>query len=268
MNQALSVNKNHSDHQDPVFEVYHKQSRADVLLVCDHASNFIPRQHQQLGVNPENLRRHIAYDIGAVGVARKLADCLQATLVASRFSRLLIDPNRFPDDPGSIPEYSDGTPIPGNQGLSRADRDYRYQHFFLPYHQTIASQLKRLLTTSIVPMVISVHSFTPVMDGIQRPWHVGVLWDKDNRVAAPLLAALRCESGLNVGDNKPYHAKEPVGYTMEWHIERAGLPHALLEIRQDLIADENGALEWAERLARALEDIIPDTSLRYQRNKA
>ena len=261
-----SVKKFRPGLEEPAFRVYHDHSPADVLLVCDHASNQIPQLFQQLGVNEENLRRHIAFDIGAANVATKLADRLHATLITSGFSRLLIDPNRFPEDPNCIPDSSDGTPIPGNRNLSSEDQDYRYQHFFHPYHQAISAQLEHFYSQFIVPIVISIHSFTPVMGGIQRPWHVGVLWDKDNRIASPLLAALRCESGLHVGDNKPYHAKEPVGYTMEWHIERAGLPHALLEIRQDLIADEGGASEWAERLAHAFQPIISNMSLRYHRN--
>jgi len=248
------------------YEFLRGSEHSDVLLVCDHASNRIPIEFNQLAVNEENMRRHIAYDIGAASVARKLAKRLQAPLVLAGFSRLLVDPNRFPEDPGSIPDCSDGTVIPGNRDLSDAEREHRYQRFFYPYHQTVDTQLKYFQSRSIVPLVISVHSFTPVMGGIQRPWHVGVLWDKDDRVAKPLLASLRHETSLHVGDNKPYHAKEPVGYTMEWHIERAGLPHALLEIRQDLIADEGGASEWAERLANALEPIIPDPSLRYQRS--
>jgi len=255
-----------SEEQTPAFRVYPGHSEAEVLLVCDHASNRIPAQFRQLGVNDENLRRHIAYDIGAASVATKLAECLQATLVVSTFSRLLVDPNRFPDDPGSIPDCSDGTPIPGNHGLSAAQKHSRIQHFFQPYHQAISAQLEQFHALAIAPLVISIHSFTPVMGGIRRPWHVGVLWDNDDRVAGPLLATLRREPGLHVGDNKPYHAKEPVGYTMEMHIERAGLPHALLEIRQDLITDEGGASEWAERLANALAPIIPDTTSHDPRN--
>ncbi len=250
------------------FELCRGSEHADVLLICDHASNRIPKEFNQLAVNEENLRRHIAYDIGAASVARKLAKQLQAPLVLAGFSRLLVDPNRFPEDPSCIPDCSDGTIIPGNQSLSDSARKSRFTRFFDPYHAAVDKQLEDFRSRSIVPLVISVHSFTPVMGGIQRPWHVGVLWDEDQRVAGPLLTALRRENGLHVGNNKPYHAKEPVGYTMEWHIQRTGLPHALLEIRQDLISDEGGAREWAKRLACALQLIIPDASLRYHLRRA
>jgi len=168
----------------------------------------------------------------------------------------VIDCNRPPDDPSSIPLESDGVAIPGNAALSPVARHLRRSTLFDPYHDALEARIAAHLARGIAPAVISVHSFTPEMKGRKRPWHVGVLWDEDGRLAQPLLAALRSEPGLVVGDNEPYSAREPAGYTQRHHAHSRGLPHVAIELRQDLVAAESGAAAWAERLARMLKPIL------------
>ena len=241
--------------------------RAPLLITCDHASLKIPRALGDMGVPPAQLREHIGWDIGAAEVTRRLAARLDAPALLTGFSRLVVDCNRRPEDPSSIPAVSDGVAVPGNAGLSAADRARRMEALFLPYHRAIGERLDAFLATGTVPALVSIHSFTPVMNGTARPWHIGILWDRDPRIALPLLAALRAEAGLVVGDNEPYSAREPVGYTMREHGVARGFPHAAIELRQDLVGDEEGATAWAERLARALGPIVaaPDIHrvLRY-----
>jgi predicted N-formylglutamate amidohydrolase len=179
--------------------------------------------------------------------------------VLSGYSRLVIDCNRDPADPSSIPETSDGTVVLGNRNLSTAARAARRRACFDPYHHRIAAWLAAVRSRS--PALLSIHSFTPVMQGKPRPWHVGILWDKDPRIPLPLLAALRAEPGLVVGDNEPYSAREPAGYTVRQHAALAGLPHVAIELRQDLVADAAGAADWAARLAAALAPILAPSEL-------
>jgi predicted N-formylglutamate amidohydrolase len=230
--------------------------RAPLLITCDHASLNIPRALGDLGVPPAQLRKHIGWDIGAADVTRRLAARLDAPALLTAFSRLVVDCNRRLEDRSSIPAVSDGVAVPGNCDLSNADRSARIEAIFHPYHRAIAVRLDAVLAVGVVPALVSIHSFTPAMAGKARPWHVGILWDQDPRIAVPLLAALRREPGLVVGDNEPYSAREPVGYTMREHGVARGFPHAAIELRQDLVADAEGAAAWAERLARALGPIV------------
>lgn len=229
-----------------------------LLLVCDHASNRVPAALDELGLPRERLTEHIAVDIGAAAVTRLLTPALGASAILAGYSRLVIDCNRALDDPSSIPSLSDGVAIPGNRNLSDTARGARRSEIFTPYHASIA---RRLGAASTVPALISIHSFTPVMLGSVRPWHVGVLWDDDPRIAVPLLSALGGEAGLIVGDNKPYSAREPRGYTVSHHAHTPGFPHVAIELRQDLVADKAGAREWAGRLARLLKPILADQTL-------
>lgn len=231
---------------------------APLLLVCDHASNRVPAALGGLGLPGERLREHIAVDIGAAAVTRLLAPALGAAAILASYSRLVIDCNRALDDPSSIPSLSDGIAIPGNRELSDAARDARRAEIFAPYHAAIA---RCLAAAATVPALISIHSFTPVMRGVVRPWHIGVLWADDPRIAAPLLAALSAEAALVVGDNLPYSAREPRGYTVSHHAHAPGFPHVAIELRQDLVADEAGVREWAQRLARVLDPILADQTL-------
>lgn len=225
------------------------------LLVCDHAGRQVPRALHGLGVPPAELDRHIGWDIGAAAVTEGLARRLDARAVLSVYSRLVVDCNRWPDSPTLMPSISDGTPVPGNLDLTETARLLRLEALYQPYHDAIAVERARIAATGRTPVLISIHSFTPRMNGFQRPWHVGVLWNRDGRLALPMLDALRAEGDLVVGDNEPYSARTGTDFTIIHHGEQAGLPVLMLEIRQDLIADAAGADAWADRLARLLPSI-------------
>ena len=242
-------------------EICHGGGGARVLLTCDHASNAIPCALAGLGLAPGLVEQHIGWDIGAAAVTRLLAPALDAPAILSGYSRLVIDCNRDPADPSSIPEASDGVGVPGNRRLSAGERASRRAACFEPYHRAIAARLDRLIAAARVPALLSIHSFTPVMNGSSRPWHVGILWDKDPRIPVPLLAALKADPALIVGDNEPYSAREPAGFTVRHHAASRGLPHVAIELRQDLIAEPAGAGAWAARLAAALAPILaqPET---------
>jgi predicted N-formylglutamate amidohydrolase len=240
----------------PPVEFWRGGGAAPLLITCDHAGNRVPRAHGDLGLTREELSRHIGRDIGAAEVSRRLAERLDAPAVLAGYSRLVVDCNREPDDPTSIPETSDGVAIPGNRGLSPQARHARHADIFVPYHAAITAWLEARLARGVVPAVLSVHSFTPVMGGTQRPWHVGILWDADPRIPVPLLESLRADPALVVGDNEPYSARVPPGYTDRHHAVARGLPHVAIELRQDLIADDRGAARWAEILGAALAPIL------------
>lgn len=231
---------------------HRREAPSPFLLACDHAALRIPRALGSLGIGGEELRRHIGWDIGIWGVSMRLADALDAALVGQVYSRLVIDCNRMPGVPSSIPLVSEATTIPGNEGLSDADRAARVAEVFDPYQQAIAGVLAERTQTIFVAM----HSFTPSYLGVARPWHAGVLFNRDARLARPLLDLLRAEPGLVVGENEPYAVSDLTDYTVPVHCERRGLVHVELEIRQDLIADAAGEREWAERLARLLPQAV------------
>jgi predicted N-formylglutamate amidohydrolase len=243
------------DEPAPV-EICHAEGGAQVLFTCDHASNAIPRALDGLGLTPDEVSQHIGWDIGAAAVTRLLAPLLDGPAVISGYSRLVIDCNRDPSDPSSIPAASDGINIPGNRAIANRARLRRRAACFDPYHAAIQARLDASRAAHIVPAFISIHSFTPVMNGLARPWHVGILWDRDGRIPLPLLAALRGDAAITVGDNEPYSAREPVGYTVHHHAAARGLPHVAVELRQDLIATDAGAAAWAERMAAALRPIL------------
>lgn len=229
--------------------------KAPLLIICDHASNAMPQSMNGLGLTADELGMHIAHDIGAAAIARRLAEKMDASLVLAGYSRLLIDANRHTAEPGSIPEISAGVTIPGNQGLSAAQRRARAKNFFWPYHHAITDGIKRLRSGCPAPAIFSVHTFTPHMPGEDRPWHMGVLWNRDARMAAPLLDALpRLAPDLDVGDNLPYAGTE-VAYSLNLNAGLAGLPHVAVEIRQDL-AGPAGCEKWADLLAAALDQIL------------
>jgi predicted N-formylglutamate amidohydrolase len=233
-----------------------------LVILCDHASNRLPPEYGTLGLDPAQLKRHIAYDIGAEAVVRDLSRRLGAPAVLSRFSRLLIDPNRGDDDPTLIMRLSDGAVVPGNRHLDAAERERRTARFWRPYHAAIASVLDRCMASGVPPAILSVHSFTESWKGVPRPWHAGVLWAGDRRLAVPLVEAFRAEHDLIVGENEPY----PGSYEGDccWqHGVRRGLAWAVLEIRQDLIRDLPGQARWAERVARIVAslEVRPDLHL-------
>jgi predicted N-formylglutamate amidohydrolase len=227
-----------------------------VLLVCDHASPAVPASLDRLGLERDVFHRHIAYDIGAAAVTRGLARRLNAPAVLAGYSRLLIDVNRQPGDPGSIPLFSDGTQIPANHALSEQAEEERVEGFFWPYHHAVTNALAHLWRHGPPPAVFSVHTFTPSLAGGEdRRWHVGVLWNRDPRIARPLMEKLRAREGLQVGDNEPYSGLE-IAYTLNLHGGAAGLPNCAIEIRQDLVTDEAGAEHWADLLADVLGEIL------------
>jgi predicted N-formylglutamate amidohydrolase len=247
----------------PPYEIHHPGGRARALITCDHASRAFPAALGRLGLAEAATWRHIAWDIGAGELARALSDRLDATAVLAGYSRLVVDCNRRLEDPTCFLAVADGEPVPGNQGLGEADRRARASACYEPYHKAIAGRLQDFHRRGTVPALISVHSFTPVLGGLPRPWHVGVLWDKDARIPLPLLARLRAEPGLVVGDNEPYSGRHPADYTVDRHAESAGLPHVCLEVRQDELATAAGVARWAEILGRGLADILAEETL-YQ----
>jgi predicted N-formylglutamate amidohydrolase len=225
-----------------------------LILICDHAENRLPSRYGTLGLGAEALTRHIAWDPGARAVTLSLARRLDAPAVLSRFSRLLIDPNRGRDDPTLIMRLSDRAVIPGNRAIDEHERMDRIERYYRPYDDAIGRAIEVALATGTVPAIVSIHSFTPVWRGRGRPWQAGILWDADPRLAQPLIDGLRAGGDLVVGDNEPY-AGDLAGDTLYRHATRRGLAHALIEIRQDLIADEDGVEAWAARLAALLAEI-------------
>jgi len=245
----------------PPFETVNWDDAARYLLVCDHASDVIPAALDRLGLDAAAIGRHIAVDIGADALTRALSLRLNAPAVIAGYSRLVIDNNRQPDDPTSIPASSDGTRIPGNEGLDGADAAARVAEVFRPYHDAVAAALDALGSGGRVPALISIHSFTPFLDGVERPWQVGLLWNRDRRVTAPLFDALAANRGVVVGENVPYSAQDPFGYTVATHAEAHGRANILIEMRQDLIDTHHGVATWAGILGEALEQVLADDSL-------
>jgi predicted N-formylglutamate amidohydrolase len=232
------------------------------LLTSDHYGRLIPRALGDLGLPASELTRHIAWDIGIAGVADALSKHLGAHLVTQRYSRLVIDCNRPPDVPSSIPRISEATVIPGNEAITRETAQTRQQAIFDPYHRRIAEVIDTRLRQSIPTVLVSLHSFTPVYAGIARPWHIGTLYHRDTRLPPLLLKMLRAEADLVVGDNEPYAVSDETDYTIPVHGEARGLMNSGIEIRQDLIADPAGQMEWADRLARIFGEI--EMALRAQ----
>jgi predicted N-formylglutamate amidohydrolase len=223
-----------------------------ILLIADHAMRHLPGQYGRLGLDEAEFERHIAYDIGAEDLTRRLAAMLGCPAVMARFSRLLIDPNRGGDDPTLIRQLYDGAVIPGNYPLAEAERARRIALYYQPFRQAARQRASDMQTAAgAPPLVISVHSFTPSMGGRARPWHAGILWDMDPRAAVPLIAMLRAEDGMHIGDNEPYDGALH-GDTLHGICTGQGIAHALIEVRQDLISDDAGVEEWTARLAPML----------------
>ncbi|MEO1197680.1 MAG: N-formylglutamate amidohydrolase [Pseudomonadota bacterium] len=243
------------DQFDPVEEISGAID-SGLLLLCDHASNALPARYGSLGLPRSELERHIGYDIGVAPITRALSERLNAPALLTRFSRLLIDPNRGADDPTLVMRLSEGTVIPGNATINDAEIAYRRAAFYDPYNRAIDRKLTEMAATGVPPAVFSIHSFTPVYKGVERPWDVGILWDRDDRLAGPVLEALRADPALVVGDNEPYTGALD-GDTLNRHATARGFANALIEIRQDLITGDDGITVWAERLVAILTDILP-----------
>ena len=243
------------------FEIVAGDEGKALVLLADHARKDLPARYGDLGLPASAFARHIAYDIGVEGVTRRLAESLGVPAVLGGFSRLLIDPNRGEDDPTLIMKISDGAIIPANHPLSAEEAAYRLDNFHRPYHRAVAATIAAVEEKSgRAPLVISIHSFTPRWKETPRPWQVGILWDSDPRAVRPLIEALSADPGLKVGDNEPYDGALG-GDTMFTHCTSEGLAHALIEIRQDLIADANGQHAWADRLAPILDAMNAEPDL-------
>lgn len=227
------------------------------ILLCDHAGNALPPGYGTLGLPTSQLTRHIAYDIGAAGVVRAMADALGAPAVLSRYSRLLIDLNRGRDDPTLVMRLSDGAIVPGNHPISAQEWDRRIGLYYAPYHRAIDWVIRRTRALGRTPVILSLHSFTEAWKGVPRPWHAGILWDQDARLSSLLLDALRTDPTLVVGDNQPYTGQLE-GDCLDQHATRSGLAHALIEVRQDLITSHSGQQAWAERLGAIVARITAD----------
>ena len=246
----------------PVHEV-NAAGSSPFLLTSDHYGRILPRALGDLGVAEAELTRHIAWDIGIAGVAERLAVLCDAHLVAQRYSRLVIDCNRPPDAASAIPRLSEATVIPGNEGLSAEAAAQRRHEIFEPYHARIDAVIDQRRRQGRATVLVSLHSFTPVYAGVSRPWHIGTLYHRDTTLPPLLLQALRAEGDLVVGDNEPYAVSDLTDYTIPVPGEARGLINTGIEIRQDLITDQSGQQQWAERLARIFAAI--EAQLRAER---
>jgi predicted N-formylglutamate amidohydrolase len=238
----------------PVFE-QNVDGSSPFVFTGDHYGRLIPKSLGDLGLPESELVRHIVWDIGIAGVAERLSNFLDAHLIAQRYSRLVIDCNRPPGVLSSMPLLSEATTIPGNHGLSHQDAETRRREIFDPYHRRIGEAIERRLREKRPTILLALHSFTPIYAGVARPWHVGTLYRRDTILPPLLLSALRAEGDLVVGDNEPYAVSDTTDYTIPVHAEARGLMCSGIEIRQDLIANESGQQQWAERLARILSAV-------------
>lgn len=244
-----------ADRTEPAFAVQGGSPQSGIVVLCDHASPAMPAEYGDLGLGAADLARHIAYDIGAEGVTRSLAARLGCPAVLSRFSRLLIDPNRGLDDPTLVMRVADGAIVPGNAKHGPQEKAARVRRFYRPYDEAVAQTIAAVAQAGRTQVILSIHSFTPVWRGRPRPWHIGILWDSDPRLPLPLLEALRREPDLVVGDNEPYDGAL-AGDTLDRHAGAAGYPNALVELRQDLIAAPEAAAAWGLRLAGLVEPLL------------
>ena len=226
----------------------------DYLVICDHASNKIPLEYENLGISNNDLESHRAFDLGASDVAIELYKLLDCNLVMANFSRLLIDPNRGEDDPTLIPKLSEGKVIKGNINISMykndIERNKRFLQFYLPYHKQISKFIKKSLDYGKIPKILSIHSFTPIWKGKKREIDVGILWDRDDRLSKIFLNSLK---NIKLGDNKPYSGRLK-NDTLYKHATSHGIPHVLIELRQDLLKKEKEKLRWAKKIHNVLKE--------------
>jgi predicted N-formylglutamate amidohydrolase len=240
--------------EPPAVLAERREGLSAFVIAVDHAGARIPRALADLGLPPSELQRHIAWDLGALGVARELSRLLDAPLVAQNYSRLVIDCNRDPKTAGSIPRSSEWTEVPGNRDLAPAEVAARHAEIFLPYHDHLRTLLDERRAAGRATILVAQHSMTDVFKGVRREMHAAILYNRDRRYAGLVLDELRREPGLIVADNQPYFVSDATDYTIPRHGEARGLPHVEIEIRQDLVTGAAGQFEWARRLARALEN--------------
>jgi len=243
--------------EPPPVEWLNRQGRAPMLLVCDHASNRVPAALDGLGLSAAERERHIAWDIGAAEVARRLSARFDAPALFAGYSRLVVDCNRHPHDPAVARASSDGIEVPGNRGLDPAALARRVEALHIPYHAAISAALDAFLARGTVPLLLAVHSCTPQMaGGAPRPWHIGFSWARDDRAVRPMMKRLAAQPGLVIGDNQPYDLDPEEDYTVPVHALSRGLPHLQVEFRQDLIATGAGTAHWADIFAEALPAVL------------
>lgn len=236
-------------------------SPSGVIILCDHASNFVPDDLDDLGLGEQALSDHIAWDIGAEKVTRMMCEMMGATAVIQKVSRLVIDVNREPDRDSLIPVISDGIHIPGNRGLAFADTSDRVDRYYTPFHQAAEQAVTDSLDQGVVPLLIGMHSFTPEMQGQKRPWEIGFLWNKDPRLAQAMIGMLERETDLTIGDNQPYSGQD-LYYTMQRHGADRGVPQTTVEIRQDLLTTEAECRQWAALMCDVLDELLSREDVR------
>jgi predicted N-formylglutamate amidohydrolase len=233
-------------------DVINEEGRSEIVLICEHASHHMPAEYGDLGLPASELRRHIAWDIGAAEMARGLARRLDAACFLGTYSRLLVDLNRPLDSPSAMPVISENTPIPGNVGLSASERQRRIDRMFEPFHNRVAAYLDRRDLQGRTTRVVAIHSFTPVFLGVARPWHAGILFDRGRSFAEQVIARLAEDTSVLIGANVPYVVDRQEDYAVPVHGDDRNYPAILVEVRQDLLATGKGIAEWADRLAAAL----------------
>ena len=249
------------------YRVMNPIAEAPVLLVCDHASRRFPASLGDMGLDPFARRCHLAVDIGAGPLTERLSESLGVTAVLAQYSRLVVDCNRQLLDPSAFLVFGDGIFVPGNSNLRPSDKEARSEAIYWPYHKAITDQIGRLRSIGPPPLFVSIHSFTPVLNGVSRPWQMGVLWDTDEEIARILIDDLR-RAEYMVGDNEPYSGKAPQDFTVDHHAEGESLRHAAIEIRQDLIDDDQGVEEIAGLLHECIETIMDRIGLQGQARSA
>jgi len=246
------------------FRVENQKGKAQCLIVCDHASNRIPKALGDLGLSKADREKHIAWDPGTEHIGRYLSEKLDAPAFFATYSRIVVDVNRGAGSSECMREVYDHIPVPGNTKLSRAAKQQRLNEIFWPYHRNLAAQLQRFRKKKIIPALVSIHSFTPEMDGYKRPWHIGVLWNKEDDIALRLVNNLRQQNpGMVVGENEPYSLKAVnlSKNTIGTHAENVGLPYVIVEFRQDLVKTKRDALKWGRIFLDALAPILADPSI-------
>ncbi len=251
----------------PPFSVRNPDANSVLLFTSDHNGVVVPQVLNGLVVPPNEMRRHVAYDIGIAAVAECLSERFRATLITANYSRLVIDCNRKPGSPDSIPEISDHTVVPANSTISESDRLAREVEIFEPYHQAITERITEMRAGGYNPVLVALHSFTPVIEGVFRPWDIGILWRDDDRLAGPIIEALSADAGISVGDNLPYSGRDRTGYTTAYHTGRLDLLHVGVEFRQDRIEFQAGARAWAARFGDVLAGVL-DTQISTPRQVA
>jgi predicted N-formylglutamate amidohydrolase len=237
---------------EPAVAIERADAPSPVVLVCDHASNRLPSHYGSLGLTANDLLKHFAWDPGALAISRRLSELLDAPLAYGCISRLLLDVNRDPSEFDSIVESADGAPVPANMGLSAAERERRVAEVYAPFHAAVEGLLAGRAGRGIRSALVAIHTYAPNLHGITRPWHCGVIFARDARMGEALVNGLRAEAGLTVGVNEPYAPSDRVYHTMSRHGEGYGIPAVMIEVRNDLVSNDDGQRAWAMRLAPLL----------------